>query len=466
MSPTSAPAEARQFWFSSALCDGQWLEQVAIGVDGEGTVTSIEAHAPRSGEFQDLVALPAMVNVHSHAFQRGFAGLSEYRTAERDSFWTWRKLMFGFVARLEPEDAFIIARQLYLEMLAGGYAWVGEFHYLHNDRAGRPYSNPATMCEPLVRAAGEAGIGLCLLPVLYQRGGFANEPLHSGQIRFHQSLDQFGELLAAARRLTDGPNLRCGLALHSLRALAPDIGAEALRLAQPGRPVHIHVAEQTAEVDDCLRATGRRPVETLFDQFPVGPDWCLIHATHLTRSERDRIAASGAVVGLCPTTEASLGDGFFPAREYLTAGGRFAVGGDSHCCTSFRDELRTLETVQRLRYRQRAILGSEAASTGRRLFELAAGGGGQALGIATGRIAVGQRADWMLIDPAHPSIAGAERDRLLDCLIFVNSSGPGASPIHDLVMAGRVIGLSTDRFAEQFSASSREFAATVRRLAG
>jgi formimidoylglutamate deiminase len=455
---------AQQFWFPSALCDGQWLDAVRIGVGADGLITSIDAHSPPAGERSALVALPAMVNVHSHAFQRGFAGLSEYRTAERDSFWTWRKLMFDFVGRLSPDDVHVIARQLYLEMLAGGYAWVGEFHYLHNDLDGKPYSSPAAMAEPLVRAAKETGIGLCLLPVLYQRGGFSNEPLHSGQIRFYQSLEQFASLVDACRSLTDRPSLVNGLAIHSLRAVGIEEARAAMSLVQPGRPVHIHVAEQTAEVDDCLRVTGRRPVETLFDQFPVGPDWCLIHATHLNRSERDRIAASGAVVGLCPTTEASLGDGIFPAREFLNSGGRFALGGDSHCCTSFREELRTLETVQRLRYRQRAILGTETASTGRRLFELAASGGGQSLGVPTGRIAIGQRADWMLIDPDHPAIAGATRDRLLDRLIFVSTTGPQASPIRELFIGGHPIGLSSDRFVTQFAASSREFLLVLTKL--
>ncbi len=457
--------DPNEFWFPSALCDGNWLDAVSISVGHDGLVTSIKAGNQPAGQRFDLVALPAMVNVHSHAFQRGFAGLSEYRTAERDSFWTWRKLMFDFVGRLNPDDMLVIARQLYLEMLAGGYAWVGEFHYLHNDQGGRPYSSPVAMAEPLVQAASETGIGLCLLPVLYQRGGFSNEPLHSGQIRFHQSLEQFATLVARCRTLTDRPQMTAGIAIHSLRAVGVDEAHEALKLAQPGSPVHIHVAEQTAEVDDCLRVTGRRPVETLFDQFPVGPEWCLIHATHLNRSERERIASSGAVVGLCPSTEASLGDGFFSAREYFESGGKMAIGGDSHCCTDFREELRTLETVQRLRYRQRAVLGTGTESTGRRIFELAAAGGGQALAVPTGRIAVGQRADWMLIDPGHPAIAGAACDRLLDRLIFVNSAGPVGSPIREVVAGGRPIGLDTDHFREQFNASSREFHRVVQTLA-
>ena len=424
--------------FKSALVGEQWMDNCCIHIS-DGIITAIESSQDSSEnenlagksnlESHNLVALPGMVNVHSHAFQRGFAGLSEYRTAERDSFWTWRKLMYDFVDRVTPDDVYVIARQLYLEMLVAGYTWVGEFHYIHNDVGGKRYSNLSEMTEAISRAAEETGIGLCHIPVLYQRGGFHDEPLTRGQDRFELSEAEFIELVSDCKsNCNDRKNSNVGIAIHSLRAVEHARSNEVIDVlkAEFGKfPIHIHVAEQTKEVEDCLAAHGKRSVEFLFSEFDVDENWCLIHATHLNDEEVKLIAGSSAVVGLCPTTEGNLGDGYFRAADFLNAGGRIAIGGDSHCSVDFRDELRMLEYGQRLQTRGRAILGTTELSVGRRLYDAAAKGGAQAIGVPTGEIKVGNRADFTLIDPNHPAIAGATGDRLLDRVVFTNAGNPG-----------------------------------------
>ena len=414
--------------FSSALLERGWQDKVLIEVSQNGWIKSIlpEKSNVQPNEVFDAVALPGMVNVHSHAFQRAFAGLSEFRTGSQDSFWTWRSLMYQFLAKLSPDDIYVIARQLYLEMLLAGYTWVGEFHYLHNDTDGKRYANPDEISQVLIRAAQEVGIGLCLIPTLYQRGGFDERGLQPGQRRFELANDQMLGLFDKMLAISD-PRFSLGIALHSLRAVSLEAATSLLTEIQqrrPDCPIHVHVAEQQMEVDDCVVHHGTRPVKLLFDQFSVNQNWCLIHATHLDEAEIELIAHSGAVVGLCPTTEANLGDGLFSAKSYLDAGGRIAIGSDSHCSINLREELRLLEYGQRLATGQRAVLGSTDQSVGRRLYQLASQGGGQAIGVPTGVIAEGNRADFTLVDPNHPAIAGAIYDRLTDRLIFCNSDDP------------------------------------------
>ncbi len=454
--------------FKSALVEREpdqpiWQTDVCISID-DGLITGIECDVSNDDDVISIdgVAIPAMVNAHSHAFQRGFAGLSEFQTSTRDSFWTWRELMYGFVQRLTPEDVFVIARQLYLEMLIAGYSWVGEFHYLHHADRGSGESDLTMMADALLRAASETGLGICLLPVLYQRSGFDFPAPDKSQRRFALTDEQYVRMLERCKSSTaNAPNARLGMAIHSLRAVSPHASRTALEFRKTDMqwcPVHIHVAEQTKEVDECRAATGKRSVEYLFSQFDVDEHWCLIHATHVNSAEIEMIVRSGATVGLCPTTEANLGDGFFPASDFLDSGGQIAIGSDSHCNVDFREELRTLEYGQRLLLRQRAVLGSAAESVGRRLFLTCARGGAQAIGVATGRLAVGYRADLIVVDDQHAVIAGAKEDRLLDRLVFTNAGNP---------ISRRMIGghwIDEAKLISDYADSSRDFAKLNERL--
>ncbi|MEM7311999.1 MAG: formimidoylglutamate deiminase [Planctomycetota bacterium] len=422
----------REFFFSSALQHDGWAKDVHV-VATDGIITSINRQVAPSDfsasvEHVDGIALPGMCNVHSHAFQRAFAGLSEYRTSEHDSFWTWRKLMYESANSLTPEDVYTIAKGLYGELKSQGYTWVGEFQYLHNDKDGGLYSEAGIMSNRLVQAARDVGIGICILPVLYQRAGFSGGELDPVQKRFVLSNDQFVDLVQQLRTdWNSDPNVQVGIAFHSLRAVTAETirtVTEAVRKDDPKTPIHIHVAEQLKEVADCRSTHGARPVEFLLNEAPVDEHWCLIHATHLNPEEVTGIANSKAIVGLCPTTEANLGDGIFPAEEFLDTGGRISIGSDSHVCTNPRSELRLLEYGQRLTKHRRAVLGTDTMSVGRRLYEAAANDGAAALGIAGGNLAVGQRAEFVILDSNHPAIAHAEEDRCLDRYIFCDSGNP------------------------------------------
>jgi formiminoglutamate deiminase len=318
--------------------------------------------------------VPGLANLHSHAFQRAMAGLTERRGAEADSFWTWREQMYRFVERLTPDDLEAIAAFAYMEMLEAGFTWVAEFHYLHHQPDGRPYDNVAEMSERIVSAANEVGIGLTLLPVFYRQGGFGGKPPSDAQRRFLNDRESYARLMETAV-----PGGRIGIAPHSMRALTLDDLAWAADTWR-GRPAHIHVSEQTREVEDCLAAHGRRPIDLLMDTVPVDQTWCLVHATHTDAGERARIARAKAVVGLCPITEANLGDGLFDVADFLAKDGRFGVGSDSNVRISAADELRTLEYGQRLVHRRRNVLGDPGGSTGERLFDIALAGGRQAVG--------------------------------------------------------------------------------------
>jgi len=403
------------FWSATALLPSGWARDVRFTV-ADGLIAAIETDRPAEpADEVHQITLPGLANVHSHAFQRGMAGLAEHRSAgSDDDFWSWREVMYRFLDRLTPDDMEAIAAMAYAEMLETGYTHVGEFHYLHNDPAGRPYADPAEMARRIAAAAHATGIGLTLLPVFYAHSNFGGTAPSHGQRRFIHDLDGFAHLTEACRSLL-------GIAPHSLRAVTPG-ELDALIAMHPAGPIHIHAAEQQKEVADSLNWSGKRPVEWLLDHAGLDARWCLIHATHLTDAETDALAASGAVAGLCPVTEANLGDGIFPARHYLQAGGRIATGTDSNILIDPAQELRGLEYSQRLAHRARNVLASEAyPSVARHLYEATLRGGAQAMGIAPG-LAVGHAADFVTLNAAHPALCGRLGDQLLDNWIFAARS--------------------------------------------
>ena len=403
-------------WFERAWIGNRWNRDVRLRI-ADGRIAAIETGVTaEAGDERHRAALPGLCNVHSHGFQRGMAGLSERRSRPDDNFWSWREIMYRFLDRLTPDDVAAITAQAYAEMLEGGFTRVGEFHYLHNDPAGTPYADRAEMAGAIVRASAATGIGLTLLPVFYAHGNFGAAASSSGQRRFLNDLDGFAALLDAARTKLPG-DANIGIAPHSLRAVTSEELAALLELSPTG-PVHIHAAEQEREVADCVAWSGARPVAWLLDNAAVDERWCLIHSTHLDESEVARLAASGAVAGLCPVTEANLGDGIFPAVDYLAAGGRFGVGTDSNILIDAAGELRALEYSQRLAQRARALLAEEASPfVGANLFGRAVDGGAQALGVLAG-LASGHAADIVSLDLDHPSFAGADEATLLDRWIF------------------------------------------------
>jgi formimidoylglutamate deiminase len=346
-----------------------------------------------------------MPNLHSHAFQRAMGGLTEYRGAAQDSFWNWRSLMYRFAAAISPEQLEAIATGLYVEMLEAGYTSVCEFHYLHHDHNGRPYADDAALSMCLLLAAARAGMGLTLLPVLYQTSGFGAAPPSEGQRRFIRSTDNMLALLHKLQPLCQAQGARLGLAPHSLRAVPPGSLRDALaglHAMDATAPVHIHIAEQTAEVDACLAWSGQRPVQWLLEHAPVDARWCLVHATHMTPEESMRAARTGAVAGLCPSTEANLGDGIFDAASWLQGGGRWGVGSDSHACVNAAEELMLLEYSQRLATRQRNVLASiDQPSVATAMMLAAVAGGAQASARPVAGMAVGQQADFMELDAQH-----------------------------------------------------------------
>ena len=426
----------------------------------EGAIVSVEAGVKPTGDVRSFsgIALPGMPNLHSHAFQRGMAGLSERRGAPEDSFWTWREVMYRFLDRLDPDDVQAIAAQAFVEMLEGGFTALAEFHYLHHDKDGHAYANIATMGQAIASAAQETGLGLTLLPVLYRFGNFGQAPSVHGQRRFVNQRDAYQRLLEdSAAAIRDLPDARLGVAPHSLRAVAlDDLGwVSSLR---PNDPVHIHVAEQVPEVEASLKITGRRPVELLMDTIALDRRWCLIHATHLTDAERGGIALSGAVAGLCPITESSLGDGIFDGVRYAQAGGAYGVGSDSNIQIDAGSELRQLEYSQRLRDRRRALFAEETASTGLALWQGACAGGARACGRAIGAIAPGHRADFITLDTDHPALVGRGGAEAVDSAIFAAN----ALPLRDVVVGGRSV-VRDGRHSARDSVRGR-FAAVMRRL--
>ncbi|KQN04954.1 N-formimino-L-glutamate deiminase [Sphingobium sp. Leaf26] len=419
MSERLRPSGASLFFDQLLLPDG-WARNVRLTLEG-GRIGAIEADATATvGDERHAIGLPGMPNLHSHAFQRAMAGLAERRGPGTDSFWSWRDIMYRFVARMSPDDVRAIAALAYMEMLESGFTRVGEFHYLHHDRDGAPFTDPAAMSGAIVAAAADSGIGLTLLPVLYSHAGFGAQPPHAGQARFILSIDGYARLIEGAQRhAATLPDAVVGIAPHSLRA----VSADQLRMLAPlavDRPVHIHVAEQVKEVEDCLAWSGQRPVAWLLDHVDVDARWCLVHATHVDAGEMAAIARSGATVGLCPVTEANLGDGIFPAGAYLDAGGRFGIGSDSNILIDCAEELRLLEYGQRLLHRRRNMLARQAGeATGAALHARALAGGAAALGVKDG-ICVGQSGDIVSLDADHPALLARSGDAITDSFIFAS----------------------------------------------
>jgi formiminoglutamate deiminase len=402
--------------FDQALLPDGWARDVRIDVDSSGWIRDVEPGARATGPRHDI-GLPGLANVHSHAFQRAMAGLTE-TAGDGDSFWSWREQMYRFTARLDPEQLRAIAALAYAEMLESGFTHVAEFHYLHHDPEGRPYASRTAMSDAVLDAAADVGIGITLLPVFYARSDFGGAQPTRSQRRFVNDADAYLALLEELRSAHAGqPAVVAGLALHSLRAVTPRDMHAVLPHAGTG-PIHIHVAEQAQEVESCVAWSGLPPVAWLLDHAHVDRRWCLVHATHLEDDERRRLAASGAVAGLCPVTEANLGDGVFPLAAFVDDGGQFGVGSDSNVQISAAGELRLLEYGQRLTHWRRNCLARNGASSGRVLFESAARAGSRACGVAAGRIAPGARADLIALDGEHPSLTARSGDALLDSWIM------------------------------------------------
>ncbi len=449
---------------SAALLPGGFGRDVVIEVDGTGRIAAVERETDRPATPLRGVAVPGMPNLHSHAFQRAMAGLTERAGPQSDDFWSWRETMYGFLARLGPEEVEAIAAQLHVELLKHGYTAIAEFHYLHNDPAGGAYADPAELAVRILAAARTSGIGLTLLPVLYQTAQFGGVPAGERQRRFVLGEDAYLRLVERLLGLQrDDPQLRIGIAPHSLRAVPPAplaAAVSALGSLDPTAPIHIHAAEQPKEVEDCLAWSRRRPVEWLLEHAPVDPRWCLVHCTQTTQAELAALAASQAVAGLCPTTEANLGDGVFPLPTYLQAGGRFGIGTDANVAASPTEELRWLDYVQRLLARRRTLTEHvPGAATGAALYRRALAGGAQACARPIGAIAVGHRADIVVLDDQHPTLYGRAGDTLLDAWIF---AGIG-NPVRDVMVGGEW--LVRDGVHQQEVEIATAYRAAVDRLA-
>ena len=419
------------FFLPIALLPTGWARNVRLTTEA-GTITAVTPDTTSDNATRlPGIALPGIANLHSHVFQRGMAGLAQ----RGGDFWSWREVMYRFLAVLTPDDIETIAALAYMEMLEAGFTAVAEFHYLHHAPDGREYANPAELAARIAAAAERTGIGLTLLPVFYAHGSFNAAPPAPGQRRFITDLDGYVRLLEAAQcAVATLPDARLGLAPHSLRAATgPEL--DALVTLAAGRVMHIHVAEQLREVEDCVAATGARPVEYLLASAPIDERWCVVHATHMTVAETTALAATGAVAGLCPITEADLGDGIFSALAWRDAGGRFGIGTDSNTAISAAQELRLLEYGQRLTHRARTLLAPPGISTGRDLWDKATRGGAQALDRHIGALDPGHRADIIVLDAAHPALTGRDDDAILDAMIFA-----AATPcITEVLVGGRLV---------------------------
>jgi formimidoylglutamate deiminase len=440
----------------SAYLSRGWTHDVLATVSAAGIITSIETSAGVSasevgGAEPDLscaapiehvagFVIPGMPNAHSHAFQRAMAGNAEFRSSARDSFWSWRQAMYGLANRIGPEALRIVATQLFVDMLKAGYTSVAEFHYLHRPSGDVEYAGENLLWGAIGDAADTAGIGLTFLPTLYQSSDFGGAGVKPEQARFALQTDAFlraiEERVRAERR--GGESTRhTGAAFHSLRAVPLDQlrqAAVALRAIDSNMPVHIHVAEQALEVSACQRATGRRPIQLLLEQELLTQHWCVVHATHATAQELQGIAATNAAICVSVSTEANLGDGLFDTARFFQAGGRLCIGSDSQSTVNPAEELRWLEYQQRLRKKRRVVLATEDEShVGTRLWREAAVSGAQAIGQPVGEIAVGRRADWLVLDAAHPAMAGAAPDAAFDRLLFAGAD----RAIRGVMVAGR-----------------------------
>lgn len=443
-----------------ALLPAGWAQDVLVDIEEDGRIANVKNGADPDADHHVGILLPAPVNAHSHAFQRAMAGLTERRGPKAtDSFWTWRQLMFRFLDRLSPDDVQAIAAFVQMEMLEAGYATNVEFHYLHHQPGGQPYDNMSEMAERIIAAASESGIGLTLLPVHYEFGGCDRRELTAGQIRFGNDIERFTAIFAGVEKAlaSHSHDAALGLAPHSLRAVARDNLSRLVELAD-GRPIHLHLAEQIAEVEEVRAAWGKRPVEWILDNAAVDEKWCMIHCTQMQPHETEALARSGAVAGLCPITESSLGDGIFDGLRWLTQGGKIAIGSDSNIRISLSEELRTLDYSQRLRDHSRAALAAPQKSTARRLLDEILDGGAQAAGRSCGRIESGRWADLMVLDDTHVDLEGRSGDTLLDCYVFAGDD----RMVVDVWSAGRHVVKDGQHF--QRSSIERNYRAVIGRL--
>jgi formimidoylglutamate deiminase len=429
----------KRYWFKQAYLDCGWVAGVTVTVSEAGLIDSVIGEtAPEEAQVINFAAIPGVPNSHSHAFQRAMAGLSEKISATHDTFWSWRKIMYDFAHRIAPEDQRAIAAQLYVEMLKAGYTSVAEFHYLHHQPSGQPYAEPAALSLAIMDAAQQAQINLTLLPVLYMSSDFGGAPLKPEQQMFANTTEQYRQLMSTlAGRCDQLSEVTLGAAFHSLRAVPADAMAETLGFLDSldqSMPIHIHIAEQIAEVEASLGWSGLRPVEWLFRQHTIDRRWCLVHATHLSSEELSLIAASGATVSLCPTTEANLGDGFFPLREFLQEGGSIAIGSDSNTSVSPVEELRLLEYGQRLVHQARNIAASpEIPQTGTRLLNAVWNSGEKVMGVPVGKIAAGYLADIVILDTDAADFAGKTASDILNTVVFCGNS----NRIRDVMCRGQ-----------------------------
>jgi len=428
-----------KYFARDALLPDGWARDVTLSVEG-GDIVAV---TPEKSNGRPLAGpvLPGMANLHSHAFQRAMAGLTEVRASPDDDFWSWRELMYRFVERITPGQAQAIALFLYIELLRHGYTAVAEFHYVHH---------PSGMLERHLEAARAAGIAITLMPSVYSWSGFGSRPLQERQRRFASDAASVLEEFDGFKRCAT-EDLKAGVSPHSLRAVDPGALKELVAALPADAPIHIHAAEQTREVDECIAALGKRPVEWLLDNFDINKRWCLVHATHMTAEETKALAASGAVAGLCPTTEGNLGDGIFPLVQYRAAGGCYGIGGDSHVSRNPAEELRFLEYLQRVSVRRRNLATSrKTAAVGTTLWLEAAAGGAQALGRRMGRLAPGMRADLVVLDSDHPDLAGRGGDALANALVFSGAT----DLVRDVMVAGRWVVRQRRHAAEEGAATA------------
>ena len=456
----TAHVDAAPIHAAKALTRDGWRSDVRLHIQAGRIVELQIGVPPQPGDDRQAIIVPALANVHSHAFQRGMAGLTERRGPSADDFWSWRDVMYRFALSMSPEQVEAVACQAYVEMLEAGFCRVGEFHYLHHDVSGQPYRDLGEMAGRIASAAATTGIGLTLLPVFYAHASFGGTPPGENQRRFVNTVDGYARLLERCRAAVAILHTAVvGVAPHSLRAVTPEELAAVTGMAGAA-PVHIHIAEQVKEVQDCLAWSRRRPVQWLFEHADVDGRWCLVHATHLEDAEQASIARSGAIAGLCPVTEANLGDGIFDAAGYLSQGGRFGIGTDSNVRVGVADELCLLEYSQRLAHRARNVLGNAECSTGRVLLERALQGGAAALGVDAADLSAGAPADIVSLDAYHPSLVCKDDDALVDAWIF--SAGSAAI---DCVWVGgkRVVERGRHVLRDEIRA---KFAGTMKTLLG
>ncbi|MDO6486378.1 formimidoylglutamate deiminase [Colwellia sp. 6_MG-2023] len=448
----------KKYYAKNILLSDGWATDKTLTI-ANGIIIAITSGQDHEAEVFQGAVIPGMINCHSHAFQRAFAGFSEQGSEGKDSFWTWRTIMYKFLAQLTPEDTEIIAQQLYIEMLKVGYTRVAEFHYLHHDIDGHSHSKNqsqaklAIMAQAIFNAAQHSGIGLTLLPVLYQYSGFGQQTPTEGQKRFINSTTQFNQLISDCYELSqEYPNSNIGIAPHSLRAVdkeAMTIAVDHVRSLDAKAPIHIHISEQQQEVNDCLNYYTKRPVEWLINNMKIDESWCLIHATHINEKEQQGIIDHNAVVGICPTTEANLGDGIFPTTDFLALGGSFAIGSDSHISVSPIEELRWLEYTQRLIKQQRALITStNVASVGQSLWQKSAASGAQSTNSNTGVLSIGKQADLLVIDDNKTALFANKNQYLLDSIIFASQH----NTIKDVMVNGSWVVLDGRHPKEQVSA--------------